>query len=136
MVMVTITDAGWAGEVDNSNVIEHTPDNVTALIDDDGKGDNKHRSQGARLTVLATPELETGNQGTFNVIGYSKSINKRVCRSTMQADTYPLQAGSEEGDRLRCAIADMLGKLDHKQWEATSAAAMKQIRSGSQTATA
>ena len=127
MILATITDASWATETDTSIVTEEQDPIAPVTEDSDGKSDNKHRSQGARLTVLATPGLETGNQGMFHVIGYSSTIIKRVCRSTMQAETYALQAGSEEGDRIRCAVADMLGKLDHKQWEASSAAAIKQI---------
>ncbi len=46
---------------------------------------------------------------------------KRVCRSTVQAETYSLQAGVEEGDRLRAAIADLKGVLDIKKWDASSA---------------
>ena len=63
----------------------------------------------------------------FHIIGYASTIVKRVSKSTFQAETYSLQAGVEEGDRLRAAVADLFGKLDPKKWEASSAATIKQI---------
>ena len=63
----------------------------------------------------------------FHLIGHSSTTIKRVCRATVQAEAYSLGAGSEEGDRIRAAVADLLGKLDVKRWEASSAAFMKQI---------
>ena len=63
----------------------------------------------------------------FHPIGFGSTIIKRACRSTLQAEAYALQAGVEEGDRIRAAIADCKGVLDMKRWEATSAASMPQI---------
>ena len=107
-----ITDASWAGE---EEFIPETGEN------------EEYRSQGARLQVIASPEILSGEEATFHLIGYGSNIVKRVCRSTMQAETYTLQSGSEEGDRIRAMIADIFNKLDPKDWEATAAAAFKQI---------
>jgi hypothetical protein len=86
-----------------------------------------HRSQGARLQILATPNLGDGDECHFHLIGHGSTIVKRVCRSTVQAEAYSLQAGVEEGDRLRAAVADLRGHLDMKCWESSSTASMKQI---------
>ena len=64
---------------------------------------------------------------SFHLIGYSSNLIKRVCRATVQAEAYTLQAGVEEGDRIRAAIVDTMNKLDRKRWEATSAASIPQI---------
>ena len=43
------------------------------------------------------------------LIGYSSTIIGRVCRSTLQAETYALSDGVEESMRLRAALADAHG---------------------------
>ena len=86
-----------------------------------------HRSQGGRLQILATPEPESGEDVHFHVVGIASHILKRVCRATIQAEAYALQACVENGDRIRAAIADLRGELDPKDWEATAARTMKQI---------
>ena len=50
-----------------------------------------------------------------------------ICRSTIQAEAYTLQAGVEDGDVVRSAVTDIFGCLDLKRWEATSAGFMRQI---------
>jgi hypothetical protein len=112
MISCVVTDASHANEVE---------------INDLNKTLEPHRSQGARLLLLGTPDLMNGDKGHFHIIGYNSTIVKRVCRATVQAEAYSLQAGVEEGDRLRAVIADMKGKLDPKKWEAASAATMKQV---------
>ena len=68
-----------------------------------------------------------GDKLNFHLIGHASNTLKRVCRATVQAETYGLSSGVEEGDRLRAAIADLYGKLDYKKWEASAAAFMPQI---------
>ena len=86
-----------------------------------------YRSQGARLNALGTPSLISSDEGHMHLISYASRKVRRVCRSTLQAEAYTLQAGVEEGDRLRAAVADLFGKLDRKKWEASSAAFMRQV---------
>ena len=112
MISCVVTDASHANEVE---------------IDEVSKTAEPHRSQGARLQLLVTPSLLTGDQGHFHIIGYSSTIVKRVCRATVQAEAYSLQAGVEEGDRIRATVADIKGKLVQKKWESSSAACMKQL---------
>ena len=64
----------------------------------------------------------------FHVIGYTSSILRRVCRSTIQAETYNIQYAVESGDIIRAGIADMRGKLHPRDWEASAAAFMHAVR--------
>ena len=45
------------------------------------------------------------------MIGFASSTLKRVCRSTLQAESYALQSAVEHGDRLRCVLCEMTGML-------------------------
>ena len=83
-----------------------------------------HRSQGARMIFVATPSLD---KGSVHPIAWASNIARRVCRSTIQAEAYTLQAGVEDGDVLRAAVADLFGALDLKRWEASAAKFMRQI---------
>ena len=80
------------------------------------------RSQGGRILILANKVLIEGTDIFFHVIGFTSTILRRVCRSTMQAETYNTQYAVESGDIVRAGIADLHGLLDHKQWEASAAA--------------
>ena len=86
-----------------------------------------HRSQGARMVFLTDGALWTGDKGSIHPILWASNLVRRVCRSTIQAEAYTLQAGVEDGDVLRAAITDIFGCLDMKRWEATSAKFVKQI---------
>ena len=43
-----------------------------------------------------------------HLIGYSSTIIGKVCRSTLQAETYALSDGVEESMRLRAALAERM----------------------------
>ena len=102
-----VTDASFAEDfVFNPNLVKLEP----------------YRSQGGTMIILATPNLLCdGTDINFHVLNDSSTKIKRVCRSTMQAETYQLQLSVEHGDTIRACIADLNGKLDHKAWEATAA---------------
>ena len=63
-------------------------------------------------------------QATIHPISWSSTIIKRVCRSTLMAETFAMIKGTEAGARIRAAIVDMKGKLDMKNWEETASAEM------------
>ena len=52
---------------------------------------------------------------------------KRVCRSTMMAETFAMIKGTEAGARIRAAIVDMKGKLNMADWEGSSADVMGHV---------
>ena len=95
MVSGVVTDASHANEVEELQ----------------RGGVEAHRSQGARLQLLATPGQISGTECRFHLIGHASKTIKRVCRATLQAEAYGLTSGVEEGDRIRAAIAEMRGKL-------------------------
>jgi hypothetical protein len=110
MIMLTVNDASWAGE--------------TKIVDDRVF---PRRSQMGVITLLASPDLLEGQEGYIHIIGWSSKMIKRVCRSTMQAETHGMVRGTETGFRLRAAIADMRGMQDPKAWEASCAACMQHV---------
>ena len=60
-----------------------------------------HRSHSGRLLALTLKEfLETG-KGKIHLLQWSSTVIKRVCRSTLQAETLSVQLGSEDAERMR-----------------------------------
>ena len=100
-VLVTVTDASFANEEKRATTCEIFP----------------RRSQMGRFTLLADSRIWTHPMESvpFAVLGYKSSLIKRVCRSTLQAETQSLTGGVEEGDRLRAAITLMKG-IEEKDW--------------------
>ena len=60
-----------------------------------------HRSQSGRLLVLAPANFVDKGRGYVHLLSWSSNTIKRVCRSTLQAETLSLQLGSEECEHLR-----------------------------------
>ena len=60
-----------------------------------------NRSQSGRLLCLAPPEFKDEKAGQLMLIEWHSTTLKRVCRSTMQAETLSLLHGCEEGEHLR-----------------------------------
>ena len=59
-----------------------------------------HRSQFGRLLALTSKEfLETG-KGNIHLLQWSSTVIKRVCRSTLQAETLSLQLRSEDAEHM------------------------------------
>ena len=58
-------------------------------------------------------QMEDENVYIYHVLplGFSSTTIKRVCRSTLQAETYSLQSGIESGDKIRALIAETKGCL-------------------------
>ena len=114
MITCVITDASHANESEDMIV--------------NGKVSKEpHRSQGGKIIALGTSSLSNSEEGGIHVIAFSSTVVRRVCRSTMQAEAYSLQAGIEEGDRIRAAVCDAFGKLDRKHWERTASQFMQQV---------
>ena len=75
------------------------------------------------MTILATRSLVDQAECGFHLRACTSNTLKRVCRSTLTAETYQIKLGVEAEDQLRAAIADTFEPLSRKQWEneATSA---------------
>ncbi len=59
------------------------------------------RSQSGRLLCLAGPNFTQDHFGPMLLVEWHSTVIKRVCRSTLQAETLSLLLGSEEADHLR-----------------------------------
>ena len=79
------------------------------------------KSQQGRAHLLANVEqMKDENVYIYHVLplGFSSTTIKRVCRSTLQAETYSLQSGIESGDKIRALIAETKACLhSRKDWE-------------------
>ena len=68
------------------------------------------RSQQGRIHFLAPrKQLTDPSNCDFDVmlVSYSSTTIKRVCRATLQAETYALQNAQESGDRIRALLAEL-----------------------------
>ena len=109
-VLLTVTDASFA--------------NVEIGLEN--RREPLHSQQGM-FHFLASPEIVDGMQCTVHPIGYSSTSIRRVCRATMQTETYALQHGVESGLRLRAVIVEARGLLDLRSWETSAAAQMRHL---------
>jgi hypothetical protein len=114
-VMVVINDAGWAGE-----------EQVLTTADEQ-KIREPFRSQEGRIIGFAPDDCLHQRDCPMYIVMYRSNLIGRICRSTMQAETYALSDGIEEATRLRAAITNFHHDLQIKTWVDTSAKHMKQL---------
>ena len=109
-ILCTVSDASWSNE---SEVVK-------------GKME-PYRSQRARMTLLVDKNFIKGDETKFYPIGWSSTTIKRVCRSTLQAESYAMTSSVEEGFKIRATIADCCNQLDLRNWEESSRKFMKHL---------
>ena len=110
MVVCTVTDASFCNEA--------------VLVGEEKEG---NRSQQGYLLALAPADMMNRSEATIHPISWSSTVIKRICRSTLMAETFAMIKGTEAGCRLRAAIVDMKGKLDMRNWEESAASNMGHI---------
>ena len=79
------------------------------------------------MTFLTGLDSFDKNGMEVHLIGYSSTIIGRVCRSSLQAETYALSDGVEESMRLRAALADAHGVFLRTDWEYHTARFMRNV---------
>ena len=79
------------------------------------------------MTFLTGRDSFDKNGMGVHLIGYSSTIIGRVCRSTLQAETYALSDRVEESMRLRAALADAHGVFLRTDWEYHTARFMRNV---------
>ena len=80
------------------------------------------------MTLLTGPDSFDKKGMGVHLIGNSSTIIGRVCRSTLQAETYALSDGVEESMRLRAALADVAWcVLAYRLWEYNTARFMRNV---------
>ena len=75
-------------------------------------GEPSSRSQQGRIHFLVLAhQLLDPKRCDYDVmiVSFSSTTIKRVCRATLQADTYALQNAQETGDRVRALLAELYG---------------------------
>ena len=82
------------------------------------------RSQQGHVICLAPGGIVNVTEAMIPPISWSSTMIKRVCRSTLMAETFAMIRGTESGARIQAAIADMKGDLDMRSWEESACASM------------
>jgi len=109
-VVCTISDASFGNE--------------SEIIKGEKEGD---RSQQGYIIVLAPPDILNAETAVVHPIVWSSTTIKRVCRATLMAEAFSLTNGTESGARIRAAIVDARGKLDHRNWELSASENMSHV---------
>ena len=79
------------------------------------------------MTILATRSLVDQAECGFHLIACTSNTLKRVCRSTLTAETYQTELGVEAVDQLRATLADTFEPLPRKQWEIEATSAIQLV---------
>ena len=67
---------------------------------------------------LANPDFLDKEGSTFHVLSWQSTIIRRICRNTLQAETYGVNFASGEGIRMRAVLAEVHDKLPNlRNWE-------------------
>ena len=74
---------------------------VVSFSDASHAGEEGLRSQQGRFHYITSEKMVGSNEHVAHTIGYGSTTIRRVCRSTLQAETYAMQSAVESGDRLR-----------------------------------
>ena len=97
---------------------------IRTITDPSFAGEDGHKSQQGRVHfVVDYDEAKSDHRNTYRplILAFSSTAVRRVCRSTLQAETYSLQNGLESGDRLHGGLAELKGCIRSlKSWEADS----------------
>ena len=114
-VLVTITDASWAGE--------------RMVVEDK---EFPRRSQMGRLTLLADTVIwedfqDHPNSCNLHLIGHKSRLITRTCRSTMCAEAQAMSNRVGEGFKVRTGIAEMRGMRDDARRAESCANFMKHV---------
>eukprot|EP00435_Cladocopium_sp_Y103_P068333 s119_g31.t1 len=97
---------------------------LLVVTDASFSGEAGLRSQQGKMIFRAdSKQLKDNERTAFSVLplAFGSSTIRRVCRSTLQAETYSLQSGLEHADKLRGLLSELRGKIhDIRTWEAVS----------------
>ena len=97
---------------------------LITITDASFSNEQNYRSQQGRCHFLGDlTEIKSSNCNTYRVmpLSYSSTTIRRVCRSTLQAETYSLQHGLEAGDKLRGVLAEIKGQIKSLRTRETDA---------------
>ena len=98
-VVVSITDASFQQETECFAKSDE-------MIEEDG------RSQQAYMITLGPPTSLNDETSWVHPICWGSTVTTRVCRSTLQAETFALCKGTECGAKIRAVVVDARVELD------------------------
>ena len=105
--------------------------NAVVQLDASFSNEKNYKSQQGRFHFLGDiNEIKDPKTTSYRVmpLGFASNTIRRVCRSTLQCEAYSLQAGQESGDKLRGALAELMGQLDSmKTWLDDSRSCIPQL---------
>ena len=80
------------------------------------------RSQSGRVLCLADPSFRETGDGVLALLEWHSTTIKRVCRSTLQAESMSLLSGMEEGEHLRAVLHGLYNRRDFgdRKWQLES----------------
>ena len=94
---------------------------VITITDASFSNEKDYKSQQGRCHFLGDrAEIKDTHCYRYRVmpLSFSSTTIRRVCRSTLQAETYALQNGLETGDKLRGVLVEIKGQIrSMKTWE-------------------
>ena len=104
---------------------------IITVTDASFSNEKNYKSQQGRFHFLGDiNEIKDPKTTSYRVmpLGFASNTIRRVCRSTLQCEAYSLQAGQESGDKLRGALAELMGQLDSmKTWLDDSRSCIPQL---------
>ena len=88
-----------------------------------------HRSQSGRMVCLAHQSFKESRKGHLIPFNWHSSTLKRVCRSTLQAETLSLQLGADQVDHVRAVLHGLYADhLPHERgWKITAQDQFKEL---------
>ena len=78
------------------------------------------QSQQGYVLCFAPGGIVNENEFLIHPISWSSTTNKRVCRSSLMAEPFPMVRGKEIGARIHATVVDikgLKGELDMRQWD-------------------
>ena len=67
----------------------------------------KQKSQRTRMMILEDPDFSEKEGCAFHVLSWQPAIIRRVCRNTLQAETYGVNFAVEEGIRMKALLTEV-----------------------------
>ena len=100
-VIIGLQDASFANDVETNKLGQRSG----------------FRSQSGRLVCLAGPTFKKDKTGPLLLLDWHSTTIKRVCRSTLQAETMSLLSGMEECEHLRMMLHGL--RREHHRFDKT-----------------
>ena len=110
--------ASGAMDFDDAMIVSINDASHAASLDINNNGEPMgHRSQSGRILALVKKDFTMTGCEVIHMLQWTSTVIKRVCRSTLQAETLSMQLGSEESEHLRQLLYVMksLAKSDRNK---------------------